>query len=73
MAFLAVEEWMCCFRLTEMVLQSPSRKFLSGVRKLMAAVWRNSFSAAPNLLSHSPTSTKVLPARNRLDPLTTKI
>ena len=52
-----------CFRLTDIVLQSPSRKFLSGVRKLMADVWRKSLSAAPNLLSHSPTSIKVLPAR----------
>lgn len=63
---------MWCFRLTEMVLQSPSRKFLRGVRKLMADVWRNSLSAAPNLLSYSPTSIKVLPARNRLNPFTTK-
>lgn len=58
-------EWVCCFWLTEIVLQSPSRKFLRGVRKLMADVWRNSLSAAPNLLSHSPTSIKVLAARNR--------
>lgn len=31
----------------------------------MADVWMNSLSAAPNLLSHSPTSAKLLPARNR--------
>lgn len=44
-----------------MVFQSPSKKFLRGVRKLMADVWRNSRSAPPNLLWNSPTVIKVLP------------
>lgn len=36
--------------LTEMVLQSPSRKLRSGVRKLMEAEWMKSRSAAPKRL-----------------------
>lgn len=60
-----VAGWVWCSKLTEMVLQSPSRKFLRGVRKLMADVWRKSLSAAPNLFSQSPTLIKVLPATTR--------
>lgn len=59
-------QWVWCFRLTEIVRQSPSRKFLRGARKLMAAVWMNSLSAAPNLFSLSPTIIKVLPAMTPL-------
>lgn len=36
-------------RLTDMVLQSPSKKLRSGVRKVAAEVWRNSRSAPPSL------------------------
>lgn len=45
-----------------MVLQSPSRKLRSGVRKPAAEVWRNSRSAPPSLFWYSPTVIRVLPA-----------
>ncbi len=48
-------------KLTEMVLQSPSRKLRRGVRKLMDEVCRNSLSAPPSLLWQSPTLIRVLP------------
>lgn len=49
-------------RLTEIVLQSPSRKLRSGVRKLAVAMCRNSRSAPPSLFWYSPTVLRVLPA-----------
>lgn len=48
--------------LTEMVLQSPSRKLRSGVRKLSEAVWMKSLSAAPRRFSASDTLSSVFPA-----------
>lgn len=47
--------------LTDMVLQSPSKKLRSGVRKVAAEVWRNSRSAPPSLFWYSPTVIRVLP------------
>ncbi len=51
--------------LTDMVLKSPSMKFLKGVRKLMAELWMNSFSALPNSFSVSPHLMRVLPATHQ--------
>lgn len=48
-------------RLTDMVLQSPSRKLRRGERKVAAEVWRNSRSAPPSLFWYSPTVIRVLP------------
>lgn len=45
---------LCAAQLTRMVLKSPSRKFLKGVRKLMAELWINSRSAPPICFSVSP-------------------
>lgn len=47
--------------LTDIVLQSPSRKLRRGVRKVAAEVWRNSRSAPPSLFWYSPTVIRVLP------------
>lgn len=55
-------------KLTEMVLQSPSRKLRRGVRKLMDEVCRNSLSAPPSLLWQSPTLIRVLPTQSRIKP-----
>lgn len=49
-------------RLTDIVLQSPSRKLRSGLRKLAVAMCRNSRSAPPSLFWYSPTVMRVLPA-----------
>lgn len=48
-------------KLTRMVLKSPSRKFLKGVRKLMAALWINSRSAPPICFSVSPHFIRAFP------------
>lgn len=50
-------------QLTRMVLKSPSRKFLKGVRKLMAALWINSRSAPPICFSVSPHFIRAFPGR----------
>lgn len=47
--------------LTDIVLQSPSRKLRKGARKVVAEVWRNSRSAVPSLFWYSPTVIRVLP------------
>jgi len=44
-----------------MVLKSPSRKFLNGVRKLMAELWMNSRSAPPTCFSVSPHLIRAFP------------
>lgn len=44
-----------------MVLKSPSRKFLKGVKKLMAAPWINSRPAPPTCFSVSPHFIRALP------------
>lgn len=48
-------------QLTRMVLKSPSRKFLKGVRKLMAALWMSSRSAPPICFSVSPHFIRAFP------------
>lgn len=48
-------------QLTRMVLKSPSRKFLKGVRKLMAALWMNSRSAPPICFCVSPHFIRAFP------------
>lgn len=49
------------YTLTDMVLQSPSRKLRRGERKVTAEVWRNSRSAPPSLFWYSATVIRVLP------------
>lgn len=50
-------------QLTRIVLKSPSKKFLKGVRKLIAALWMNSRSAPPICFSVSPHFIKAFPAK----------
>lgn len=57
--WVKIQSW--SVRLTDMVLQSPSKKLRSGVRKVAAEVWRNSRSAPPSLFWYSPTVIRVLP------------